>query len=148
MKRPQHYLIASFMFGAAALAVVALTVGSATVAVAQKKAPPGYAQLVKEGDGIAQRLCVSCHIVGVAPEANVSAGVPTMRSIANRPDQSSARIRNALIAPHAPMPDVQLSNPEIDRLIAYIDSLRADSAGAPLVPRLESGEKPVYPDPT
>lgn len=111
--------------------------------------PPGYEELVREGAVIAERLCSSCHVVGNTPAGGIAnAGVPTFKGIANRPEQSAERIRNVLIMPHSPMPDVRLSNPEIDRLIAYVDSLRADSAGPPLVPRRSPGAKPQYPDPT
>lgn len=98
---------------------------------------------------IAERLCSSCHVVGDALGGGIAnAGVPTFRGIANRPEQTAERIRNVLIMPHSPMPDVRLSNPEIDRLIAYVDSLRGPAAGPPLVPRLSPGKKPQYPDPT
>jgi|LNFM01.1.fsa_nt_gb mono/diheme cytochrome c family protein len=114
-----------------------------------QKAPPTYEDLVKEGAVIAERLCSSCHVMadGVGP-GTAKEGLPSFKGIANRPDQTAARIRNVLILPHATMPDVRLSNPEIDGLIAYVDSLRAESAGAPLVPRRSLGGKPQYPDPT
>ncbi len=76
------------------------------------------------------------------------AGVPSMKLIANMPGQTERRIRNVLIMPHTPMPDVRLSNPEIDRLIAYLDSLRDSTSDSPLAPRKGDGEKPQYPDPT
>ena len=130
-----------------ALAAAAL-IGLAGQAWAQG-APPTYEDLVREGAMIAERLCSSCHVIGSAPGGGIAnAGVPTFRGIANRPEQTAERIRNVLIMPHSPMPDVRLSNPEIDRLIAYVDSLRADAAGPPLVPRRSPGAKPLYPDPT
>jgi cytochrome c len=109
--------------------------------------PPTHAQLVKEGHELAAKLCQSCHVIDEKAAGPVTAGVPALRGIANSPGQSAERIRNILINPHPPMPDVKLSYPEIDRLVAYIDSLRADAAGPPLVPRQDRG-KPVYPDPT
>ena len=111
--------------------------------------PPTYEDLVKEGAVIADRLCSSCHMMANG-RAGVTAkeGVPTFNGIANRPDQTATRIRNVLILPHDGMPDVRLSNPEIERLIAYVDSLRQESAGPTLVPRRSPGAKPQYPDPT
>lgn len=111
-------------------------------------APPTYEQLVKEGSVLAQRLCSSCHLVDNRSDATANVGVPTLRAVANLPGQTATRIRNVLINPHPPMPDVRLSNPEIDRILAYIDSLRTKDAGPPLIPRTSPGAKPVYPDPS
>lgn len=134
------------------LTMCALAAGAALCVsspLSAQGSPPGYEELVREGAVIAERLCSSCHVVGNIPAGGIAnAGVPTFKGIANRPEQSAERIRNVLIMPHSPMPDVRLSNPEIDRLIAYVDSLRADSAGPPLVPRRSPGAKPQYPDPT
>lgn len=126
----------------------ALAISAFAGNVAAQGPPPTYAQLVRDGERLAIRLCQGCHVVAGASDAAASAGIPTMRGIANRPDQTAERIRNTLINPHPPMPDVMVSFPEIDRLIAYIDSLRADSSGPPLVPRNQDRSKPVYPDPT
>lgn len=114
-------------------------------AMAQSKPPATTAQLVADGRGLAERLCQGCHLMDDKPGATVPAGVPTFRSIANTPTQSADRLRQLMLNPHPPMPDTQLSYPEIDRLIAYIDSLR--EVTPPLVPR-ERGNKPVYPDPS
>lgn len=128
-----------------------LALGAAVLVLAAGQAaaqqPPTYAQRIKEGELLAERLCRSCHVVGNLPDGTATAGIPSLRGIAARKDQTAERIRQILINPHPPMPDVRLSNPEIDQLIAYIDSLRPESAGKPLVPRGSSG-KPIYPDPT
>lgn len=114
-----------------------------------QSAPPSNDDLVKEGAVIAERLCSSCHVLANAGSAGTAReGPPTFKGIANRPEQTATRIRNVLIMPHAPMPDVRLSHPEIERLIAYIDSLRSADAGPPLAPRRSPGAKPEYPDPT
>lgn len=118
-------------------------------AAAQTAAPPpSYAQNVKDGQALAERLCRSCHVVGNQPASTAEAGIPSFKAIANKPGQTAAHIRGVLIAPHPPMPDVQLSRAEMDRLIAFIDSQRAPSAGPPLVPRTAPAPKPVYPDPS
>ncbi len=116
--------------------------------LAQQKAPPTHAELVAQGAELAHKLCIACHVVGEQSGGTATVGVPTFRGIANAPGQSAARIRNVLLNPHPPMPDVRLTNPEIDRLLAYIDSLRAAAAGPPLVPRRDGVAKPSYPDPS
>lgn len=125
--------------------VVACLSGTASA----QKAPPTYEELAKEGAVLAERLCSSCHVMpnGVG-SGTAKEGLPTFTGIANRSDQTATRLRNVLILPHATMPDVRLSNPEIDRLITYVDSLRARTGGTPLVPRRSPGGKPQYPDPT
>jgi mono/diheme cytochrome c family protein len=131
----------------AGLAIAFLVAAATGGALGQAK-PPTYAQLVKEGTVLAERLCSTCHVMEGVSSGAASAGVPSMRGLANLAGQTAQRIRNVLINPHPPMPDVRLSNPEIDRLLAYIDSLRAESSGPALVPRGEVGAKPTYPDPT
>ncbi len=77
------------------------------------------------GRTLAQNLCVNCHIVepdGAAMEANEA--IPTFMAIAKQPEQSESRIRAAIIDPHPPMPDIQLTAHELDNLAAYIFSLR------------------------
>lgn len=108
---------------------------------------PAFAQLVKEGQALAERLCVSCHAMDGRPGAVVPAGVPSLRGIANTPGQTGERIRGLLRNPHPPMPDVNLSYPEIDRLLAYLESIRTPSSSAPLAPRTDR-DKPLYPDPS
>ena len=128
-----------------ALAAVGLTAGAAP---AQTTPPPTHAQLVEDGRQLALRLCSGCHVVEGKADATAPAGLPSFRGIANRPDQTAERIRNVLINPHLPMPDMQLSRHEIDKLLAYVDSLRADTAGPPLTPRQVPPPKPTYPDPS
>ncbi len=124
-----------------------MAVGAPAPVSAQAKMPPTYEELVVEGETLARRLCSSCHVMAGNGGATATAGVPTFAGIASKPGQSAAHLRHVLINPHPPMPDVQLSNPEIERLLAYIDSLQPPGA-APLVPRGSRGSKPVYPDPS
>lgn len=103
--------------------------------------PPSAAR----GMALAERLCSSCHVT--AASASAQAGVPSFTSIANRPEQTAARIRNVLIAPHAPMPDMQLSTEEIADITAWLDTLRDPKSGPPLLQK-EGDGKLVYPAPT
>lgn len=125
---------------------VLLVIGPAAV-MAQPKMPPTYEELAAEGETLARRLCSSCHAMSGNAGATATAGVPTFGGIAAKPGQTAEHLRHIFINPHPPMPDVQLSNPEIERLLTYIDSLRPAGA-APLVPRGPRGGKPNYPDPT
>lgn len=87
------------------------------------------AQPVRDGDAeqgrqTAERLCTSCHVTESSSSQTVPAGVPTMRTIANKPDQTAARIAGMLIDPHPPMPNVRVTREEINDIVAYLQSLR------------------------
>jgi mono/diheme cytochrome c family protein len=81
---------------------------------------------VAEGEKLARKVCVTCHIVapGVGP-AQVTAGIPSFMSIADKPDQTATQIQAKILNPHPPMPQVQLTIPELDNLATYIMSLKS-----------------------
>ncbi|CAN1724132.1 Cytochrome c-552 [Hyphomicrobium sp. 1Nfss2.1] len=79
----------------------------------------------KTGKVIAEKLCVGCHIVGAeAAGATVSSDVPSFEQIANVPDQTVKSIAGAIVIPHPPMPQIQLTREEIGDVAAYILSLK------------------------
>lgn len=77
------------------------------------------------GKALGQRLCVNCHVVvpGEA-DAGVTAGVPSFKEIARKPNQTARNIQDRMLNPHPPMPQVQLTNQERADLAAYILSLK------------------------
>jgi cytochrome c len=98
----------------------------------------------ERGKDLATRLCRNCHLLDGTPGQRIPAGTPTFRSMATAPSQTKERVRATLIQPHVPMPDVQLSRAEIDDLIAYLDSIRAEQSLPPLL--LPAGApKPTLP---
>ena len=98
----------------------------------------------ERGKELATRLCKTCHVIDTAARNSVLVGTPTFRSMASAPGQTRERILAALIQPHVPMPDVQLSRSEIDNIIAYLDELRAEQSLPPLQPPT-GGAKPTLP---
>ena len=127
----------------AAAAVLALL--APALAVAEDK-PGKFVPSPGAGRTLAERLCSSCHAVeGV--DSSVPAGIPSMKGLANRPEQTEQRVKAALLQPHAPMPDMRLSLEEIGHLVAYLDSLRTAQGLAPLLPAAQP-EKPKYPKPS
>jgi mono/diheme cytochrome c family protein len=132
---------------------IACVLVKAQAAQAQSEAPTPPPPSPERGLAFAERFCQNCHIV--APDARrpadapVPAGVPTFRQIANKPGQTGDRIVGALISPHPPMPDVNLSREEIGDLIAYLETLRTDPLIKPLSPfRNEQQPKPPSPRPS
>jgi cytochrome c len=98
----------------------------------------------ERGKELAIRLCKNCHVIDTAARNSVPVGMPTFRSVAIAPGQTRERILTALIQPHVPMPDIQLSRSEIDNIIAYLDELRAEQSLPPLQPPTGGG-KPTLP---
>jgi len=79
---------------------------------------------IENGETLARKLCVGCHVLDLGAESIPQADVPSFRTIAGRPDQTFETLTTWLLAPHAPMPDPHLSRTEIRDLAGYIMSLR------------------------
>lgn len=133
----------------AAMAAALLTI--AGVADAQPSPPKTAEPLVpspEKGLAFAQRFCSNCHLVAGSGNPTAQAGIPSLLAIANKPGQSGNHIRNILINPHPPMPDMQVSNQEILDLVAYLETLRTDKTQPPLIAPVPGGQKPAYPKPS
>lgn len=93
-------------------------------------APVGAAEqvgLVEEGRRIARESCAECHLVeraGKPPLPDPNLPAPAFGAVAAMPSTTSVAIKVFLKTPHANMPDIILSEAEIDALAAYILSLR------------------------
>lgn len=93
---------------------------SASLSQAQLTGPSA-----KDGKAIAEKLCISCHIVGTeTPEGTVLADVPTFVSIANKPNQTAEAIAGKIVMPHPPMPQLHMTREQIADLATYILSLK------------------------
>lgn len=80
----------------------------------------------KIGKQIADKLCVGCHIVDAeASGRTVPADVPSFARIANVPGQTATSIAGAIVVPHPPMPQIQLTREEIGDVAAYILTLKS-----------------------
>ena len=84
-------------------------------------AVPAGAFDVEAGRRMAEVWCSGCHIVDGDGTSDVA---PGFRQIANDPSKTPDRLRTWLANPHPPMPNFNLSRPEIDDIIAYLESLR------------------------
>ena len=76
------------------------------------------------GRALAQRWCSSCHMIDAGQGAASATGVPTFTGIARMPSTTALSLNAILRTPHVRMPDLQLSNPEIADLSAYILDLK------------------------
>ncbi len=89
--------------------------------------PEAHAQQIGDptaGGQIAEGWCSSCHVVGPASQHGTSTGAPTFAAIARMKSTTPMSLRVFLLTPHPRMPDLHLSQDEIDDLGAYILSLR------------------------
>lgn len=102
-----------------------------------------------KGALFADRFCSNCHLMDDGSGNAVPAGIPTFRGIANKPGQTGMHIVGVLMAPHPPMPNINLSREEIGDIIAYLQGLRADQTLPPLLPTpSQRTPKPKFPAPT
>ena len=72
------------------------------------------------GRNLAERWCSPCH----ATSTRGSDAVKSFEAIAASPAGEPARMRRFLADPHAPMPPMQLSQQEVEDLVAYVATLR------------------------
>ena len=122
-----------------------LSLASATATRSAEDRPPPSPE---KGHTLAQRFCTGCHVIDSSADSTVPAGIPTFRSIANKPGQTGQHIMNILIRPHPPMPDIHLSNLEILDIVAYLETLRTDKSAPPLLSPPAPASKPEYPEPS
>lgn len=98
-------------------ALIRLSVASNTAALSTKR--------VAKGKAIAKKSCAWCHAIGAAGDSP-NADAPRFRDIHNRHPILTLRapISRAIATPHDKMPKLPLSTSQIDRIIAYINSLK------------------------
>lgn len=91
----------------------ALALAAATAASAGEIAP---------GRDFAERWCTGCHIVG--PGIRGGTVGPGFEEIAGKPGRTAESLSNWMVAPHPPMPNLDVTPEEASDVAAYILSLR------------------------
>ena len=79
---------------------------------------------IELGRDLARLWCSHCHAVDAGATQAVQPDVPAFMEIAARPGQTVENIQAALIDPHPPMPNLDLTRVQTENLAAYILSLR------------------------
>ena len=79
---------------------------------------------IREGQGLAERNCSSCHAIGPRGRS-VNSKAPEFRNMNRRHTLLALRepITRGIAAPHDEMPQYLLSDEQIDTIVAYINSL-------------------------
>ena len=75
------------------------------------------------GAEVVRRWCVGCHSAG----PSVDDRIPSLRSLAADSRRSEGAIRAFLMQPHKPMPPLEISNQQIEDIIAYLGSIRGQA---------------------
>ena len=74
---------------------------------------------VAQGQTLAKRWCMACHVV-TSDQQGPSGEAPPFSAIGKTPDLDAARLALFLLLPHPKMPDMNLSRSEAADLAAYI----------------------------
>jgi len=93
---------------------LALVFGAALMAQAAAADPDA-------GKRLTQQWCSGCHVVGNSDRGTDLA--PPLPEIAREKGDDPQWIKGWLVAPHPPMPNLNLSRQEIDDITAYLTSL-------------------------
>lgn len=103
------------------LAAPLMAAAFAATAAAQSAAEM---ERIAYGRAVAESWCANCHIVRPDGRGPVADAAPPFQAIADMVSTTGMSLRVFLQTPHAPMPDYQLSQAELDGVVAYILSLR------------------------
>lgn len=76
----------------------------------------------ERGRALAREVCANCHVVEAGGRGTDA--VPSFQSIVARPGVTDAQLRGFIADPHPRMPDLQLTNSQIEDIVSYLDSLR------------------------
>lgn len=79
---------------------------------------------VSIGQRLAQKWCSDCHAVG-AEDSETRGEAPGFLSIANMSSTTSLSLHAFLLTPHDRMPNLQLTQTQIDGVVEYILSLKS-----------------------
>ena len=119
---------------ASLLLALMLACGAASPALAQE----GQGDLVAAGHDFALKVCAACHVVAtdqISPPI-LKPPAPSFLALVKHGDVSEASLRKLLSKPHgnlgrsAKMPNPQLADFQIDKVVAYLLSLKNGKGSA------------------
>jgi cytochrome c len=76
---------------------------------------------VNTGKRLTEQWCDQCHVIGNGSRGTDAA--PPLPVIAQQKGKDPQWVKTWLVAPHPPMPNLNLSRQEIDDITAYLTSL-------------------------
>lgn len=72
------------------------------------------------GRDVVERWCTGCHSIGVTQDDRI----PSFPTLARNAARSEGAIRAFLMKPHKPMPPLEISNQQIEDIVAYLRSVQ------------------------
>ncbi len=114
--------------------VLTLAGGAASPALGQE----GQSDLVASGHDFALKVCAACHVVAtdqISPPI-LKPPAPSFLALVRHGDVSEASLRKLLSTPHgnlgrsAKMPNPRLADFQIDKVVAYLLSLKSGKRSA------------------
>jgi mono/diheme cytochrome c family protein len=102
--------------------IAALLLCGAGFAIALAHAALAQSPDAAQGRALVKRWCAGCHQVEAGQPASDAA--PSLLAVAKDAKVTPERLRSWLLTPHPAMPDFNLSQGEIDAIIAHLDTLR------------------------
>ena len=85
----------------------------------------------RRGHQLAEMTCAQCHAVEKGRMRSRNGQAPTFETIATTRGINPMAIRVALRTSHREMPNLMLSNEEVDDVIAYIGTLKSAGSARP-----------------
>jgi mono/diheme cytochrome c family protein len=83
---------------------------------------PAVAADADNGEHLARRWCVGCHVVASNQRRPTTDAAPPFATIATKPGFDAARVARFLLDPHPKMPNMSLTRSEAADLAAYIQT--------------------------
>jgi len=80
---------------------------------------------LKRGRALAETWCITCHVIDREQTTPVPAGPPPFPMLADDPAATPERLASFIRMPHPPMPNMSLTTAEVNDVVAYIQSLKA-----------------------
>lgn len=74
----------------------------------------------ERGRLLAEEACILCHTVAPGDRTYTLIGAPPFQAVADDPAVTNVSLRVFLQTPHETMPDLVLTAPETDDIVAYI----------------------------
>jgi mono/diheme cytochrome c family protein len=77
-----------------------------------------------QGENLAKGVCAECHAVEKGARRSPNGIAPSFESLVHTPGMTATALRVALRSPHQKMPNLRLSNDQVDDLYAYLQTLK------------------------
>ena len=103
------------------LSAITIVTQVAITSIAYGQSGPGD---ISQGQALARNVCAECHRVEKGQASRKLSPALAFQEIADKPARTRLSLRVFLKTPHRNMPNLVLTETDIDNVIAYIHSLK------------------------